>query len=113
MPPIVASKRSIPEYPAPPGGRLDDAMIEAFADAGVLVLRDFVARDACARLRQRARELVDAFDPGSVRSVFSTTRQSQLGDNYFIESGDKIRFFLEDGAFGTNGESAKFSMKER
>jgi phytanoyl-CoA hydroxylase len=79
-------------------------MIEAFADAGVLVLRDFVARDACARLRQRARELVDAFDPGSVRSVFSTTRQSQLGDNYFIESGDKIRFFLEDGAFGTNGE---------
>jgi phytanoyl-CoA hydroxylase len=79
-------------------------MIAAFEEAGVLVLRDFVDRDACTRLRRRARELVDAFDPSEVRSVFSTTTQTQLGDSYFIESGDKIRFFLEDDAFDAAGE---------
>jgi phytanoyl-CoA hydroxylase len=78
-------------------------MIEGYRSAGVLVLRDFVTVDDCARLRQRAAELVDAFDPGEVRSVFSTTKQTQLDDRYFIESGDKIRFFLEDDAFDEAG----------
>ena len=79
-------------------------MVNAFRDAGVLVLRDFVAVDECERLRKRAAELVDAFDPCEVRSVFSTTGQEQLHDNYFIESGDKIRFFLERDAFDDTGE---------
>ena len=79
-------------------------MVEAFERTGVLVLRDFVGRDACARLQRRARELVDAFDPAEVQSVFSTTRQTQLDDRYFIESGDKIRFFLEDDAFDAQGK---------
>ena len=78
-------------------------MIEGYRSAGVLVLRDFVTVDDCARLRQRAAELVDAFDPAAVRSVFSTTKQTQLDDRYFIESGDKIRFFLEDDAFDEAG----------
>ncbi len=79
-------------------------MVAAFERTGVLVLRDFVGRDACARLQRRARELVDAFDPAEVQSVFSTTRQTQLDDRYFIESGDKIRFFLEDDAFDAQGK---------
>ncbi len=79
-------------------------MQEAFRAAGVLVLRNFVSRDACDRLRRRALELVDAFDPCEVRSVFSTTAEEQLADRYFIESGDKIRFFLESDAFDERGE---------
>ncbi len=78
-------------------------MLEAYRAAGVLVLRNFVSRDACERLRQRAAKLVDAFDPAEVRSVFSTTRQAQLDDRYFIESGDKIRFFLEAEACDDDG----------
>ena len=78
-------------------------MIEAYRAAGVLVLRDFVAREECERLRQRAATLVDDFDPAEVRSVFSTTKQTQLDDSYFIDSGDKIRFFLEDDAFDAAG----------
>ena len=95
---------SIPAYSAPPGGRLTEEMVSAFKAAGVLVLRDFVSVDACIRLRDRAAELVAGFDPGEVRSVFSTTKQTQLDDTYFIESGDKIRFFLEDDAFDDNGD---------
>ena len=94
---------TIPAFDAPPGGQLSDVMVEAYRAAGVLVLRDFVSRDACARLRERAAELVDAFNPNDVRSVFSTTKQTQLDDSYFIESGDKIRFFLEEDAFDDDG----------
>ena len=93
----------IPSHAAPPGGCLTERMLSDFKNAGVLVLRDFVSVDACDALRARAEELVDAFDPQEVRSVFSTTEQTQLDDDYFIESGDKIRFFLENDAFDDSG----------
>ena len=95
---------SLPTFDAPPAGRLGDAMLEAFRDVGVIVLRDFVSQEACDALRRRALELVEAFDPATVRSVFTTTDEPQLDDDYFIESGDKIRFFLEDNAFDEHGE---------
>ncbi len=79
-------------------------MVSDFKAAGVLVLRDFVSAADCDKLRSRARQLVDGFDPEEVQSVFSTTGQQQLDDSYFIESGDKIRFFLEDDAFGDDGK---------
>jgi phytanoyl-CoA hydroxylase len=78
-------------------------MVEAYRESGVMVLHDFVGVDACDALRARAARLVDEFDPAEVRSIFSTTTQSQLDDDYFIESGDKIRFFLENDAFDDDG----------
>ncbi|MFQ6005692.1 MAG: phytanoyl-CoA dioxygenase family protein, partial [Woeseia sp.] len=86
------------------GGRLSDEMLAAFHEVGVLVLEDFVTARACSELRNRASELVEEFDPMEVQSVFSTTKQTQLDDTYFIESGDKIRFFLEDDAFDETGQ---------
>ena len=84
---------SIPIHKAPPGGRLGDSMLSEYRAAGVLILEDFVAVERCEQLRARALELVEAFDPDTVRHVFSTTKQTQLDDRYFYESGDKIRFF--------------------
>ena len=94
----------IPTFTAPTGGRLTDAMLEAYRETGVIVLHDFVSLDACDELRARALELVAEFDPAEVKSVFSTTEQTQLDDDYFIESGDKIRFFLESDAFDESGQ---------
>jgi len=94
---------SLPTYRAPEGGRLTDAMVRAYNDAGVLILEDFVDPVACDELRARTLELVEGFDPAEYRSVFSTTDPGHLSDRYFIESGDKIRFFLERDAFDETG----------
>ena len=94
---------SLPTYTAPPGGQLTDRMVADYHESGVLILEDFVAVDACDRLRTRALELVRGFDLQSTASVFSTTGQQQLDDRYFIESGDKIRFFLESDALDSAG----------
>lgn len=94
---------SLARFAAPGGGRLTPDMVAAFENDGVIVLTDFVPPAACDALRARALELVDAFDPAETRSVFSTTGREHQSDRYFLESGDKIRFFLEADAFDASG----------
>jgi phytanoyl-CoA hydroxylase len=72
-------------------------------NSGFLVLEDFVDEEACDRLRARAEELVRDFDPEGLVSIFSTHEQTRTSDDYFLESGDQIRFFFEENAFRLDG----------
>lgn len=79
-------------------------MISAFEKSGVIALSGFVPTQKCAELQRRAQQLVEDFDPATVRSVFSTTRNEQLDDDYFTDSASGIHFFLENEAFTESGE---------
>uniref|UniRef100_A0A3Q2WJS8 Phytanoyl-CoA dioxygenase domain-containing protein 1 n=1 Tax=Haplochromis burtoni TaxID=8153 RepID=A0A3Q2WJS8_HAPBU len=60
-------------------------------------------------LQQRMAEIVERMDvPEHCRTTFSTYHDEQLktqgNADYFITSGDKIRFFFEKGVFDDKGE---------
>jgi phytanoyl-CoA hydroxylase len=72
-----------------------DAALARFRADGFLVLDDFVPAERCDRLRARAGALVDEFSPPDQRSIFTTDEQARRTDDYFLDSGDQIRFFFE------------------
>jgi len=77
---------------------------DRFARDGFLVLDGFVPEAECDALRAHADAMVAAFEPGGVRSIFSTREQAQKTDDYFLGSGDRVRFFFEEHAFSRDGE---------
>jgi phytanoyl-CoA hydroxylase len=77
--------------------------LAAFRADGFVILRGFVDPAACDALRARAGELVAAFDPGDRRTIFTTDEQARRTDDYFLDSGDQIRFFFEERALDTDG----------
>ncbi|RKP15200.1 phytanoyl-CoA dioxygenase family protein [Piptocephalis cylindrospora] len=80
---------------------LTTEQLEKFHRDGYLVIPEFLTEEDVSKLRRRADELVEAFDPSSHPiSLFTASGQSAEGkphseDDYFLESGDKIRYFLE------------------
>src|SRR3989442_6374224 len=82
---------------------LDAAQIDRYRQDGYLVLERFVSDARCDALRARAGALVQAFEPGALRSIFTTDEQARKTDDYFLDSGEEIRFFFEEHGFDAQG----------
>jgi ectoine hydroxylase-related dioxygenase (phytanoyl-CoA dioxygenase family) len=84
---------------------LNNKQQQDFEQQGYLVLSELFSHQQVNTLKAAALKIVDAFDPQSTRSVFSTETDSNTNrDDYFLDSDNKIRCFFEEDAFSSSGE---------
>ncbi|HEY4332257.1 MAG TPA: phytanoyl-CoA dioxygenase family protein [Ilumatobacteraceae bacterium] len=85
-------------------GVLTDQQIDAYHRQGYLVVEGFAGPEACAALRSRAEDMVDAFVPSDRRTVFTTNEQERVSAGEFLDSANGTWCFFEEEAFGENGQ---------
>lgn len=74
-----------------------------FDENGYLVIEGLISEEECDILRDRIDRYITSFDPSEELTVFSSSNSGkQHGEDYFLESGDKIRCFLEEEAVDDN-----------
>ena len=71
-------------------------LADLYQQEGYLVLENFYTPEECQRLMQRMKELVEGCDLDELGAVFCAEESGHMNtgrNQYFRESGDKIRFF--------------------
>ena len=74
---------------------LSPQQLQEFDQQGYLVIPDFISPIQRQGLMQRAEELIEAFEPPPVRSIFKTDEQERTSDDYFLASGSNVTFSLK------------------
>eukprot|EP01062_Namystynia_karyoxenos_P070098 TRINITY_DN65490_c0_g1_i1.p1 TRINITY_DN65490_c0_g1~~TRINITY_DN65490_c0_g1_i1.p1 ORF type:complete len:357 (+),score=110.55 TRINITY_DN65490_c0_g1_i1:85-1071(+) len=84
--------------PPLPQQALDEAAA-AFKRDGIAVIRGFAPPAECAVMKARMAELLQQWDPReSEGSVFHTSQDKHVANEYFLGSSETVRFFLEPNA---------------
>ncbi|KAF8514242.1 phytanoyl-CoA dioxygenase [Hysterangium stoloniferum] len=84
---------------------LNEEQVAKFRRDGYLCLRGFLDPEQTGALLSRSKQLLNGFDLAShPRTRFTAGEEGEhVGDDYFLSSGDKIRFFFEEDAVNQDG----------
>ena len=75
------------------------------SEDGYVVLENFLSDSECDSLRARCNDLINSEDFTKHPTItFNTKDNAQASTDYFLSSGDKIRYFFEEGAIDKEGK---------
>ncbi|WDE05165.1 phytanoyl-CoA dioxygenase family protein [Thalassomonas viridans] len=83
---------------------LSSEQIQQYHQQGFVVLDQVIPQSMLDQVKARAALLVEQWVEDSPSHVFTTKDNNRSGDDYFLESAEKIRCFFEEEAFGEDGK---------
>ncbi len=84
------------------GKLLTEKQIKDYQENGFLIVKNFLDDQQIDILQAETRKIIQGFDLQDLK-IFTTDDQNKHTDAYFLESGDKVRCFFEEGAIDKDG----------
>lgn len=82
---------------------LTPSQITQYQEQGFLVFDQLFSVEKINALKQQAANIINQWRPED-RHFFTTNDNDRSGDQYFLQSAEKIRCFFEEEAFDANGQ---------
>lgn len=85
---------------------LTEDLRRAYDRDGFIVVSSFLSDDELNVLQGNAQKIISEFDPKDIK-IFTTDKQNDVLDDYFLKSAENTSCFFEENAFDNEGRLIK------